>query len=70
MSADAKCWQVDDDSYIWAGICDSQPDHRYRWFGLKEAITELERLENKGNTMRWELARYPEGLLGIRGYCV
>jgi len=66
MSADAKAWT--DDGWVWHGVNDLC-DQPHVAVGLTNLLHLLEECENKGNTMRWEIRAYPNGELGLRGFC-
>ena len=67
MSADAKAWHADE-GWIWRGVNDLC-DQPHEAVGLSTLLRELEACENKGHPMRWVLYRYPDGSLGLKGYC-
>ena len=67
MSADAKAWPVDDEGYLWAGICDARLDEQtLDGYGLTEVLRILE--SQMGRRLRWTPHLYPDGRIGLRGF--
>jgi hypothetical protein len=64
---DAKAW-YSEDTRRWYGIHDACREH-HSAVGLVEVLQILERCENAGHAMRWEIRNRQNGMMELIGWC-